>query len=135
MERVETTGRDGRIRIEFGPITVKTTKPGINPQKWSAELHQAVKKIYPAANTHDSMTDPLFSEEEFNLREGNTYVEDRVGFIDVPVGTTVEQVAAKLAAEASDGRLVKHMALEPILTVEQQAAIQQGLNGITLEQI
>lgn len=128
--------KESRIKMEFGPITVDEVKASqFNEQKQQAQLRQIVKKIYPSANVADSLTDPLFNQEEFNFSsEGRVFEEARVTWVDVPNGKTAEDVLAKLK-DSPLARLVKHIGLNPILTDEQAMAIQNGLNGITIESI
>jgi hypothetical protein len=132
---MENQNQKNRIQVVFGPVTVDSVGPGLNGEvKHRAQLRQKVDKIYPSGGTHDSLTDALFNVDEFNLKQGSTYSENRVAWIDVPVGTTVEGVQQKLAG-FPEARLVKHLSLNPILTEEQASAIQNGLNDLTIEKV
>jgi hypothetical protein len=129
-----TQANEPRVKVIYGSITVDEVKPALNnDQKLRAQLRQVVTKEYPPASTKDSMTDELFSREEFGFTNANRLFEEkRVGWIDVPVGTTVEDVVKKLA-NLPEARLVKHLSLNVILTDEQASAIQARLT--TLETI
>lgn len=131
---MERTQEEPRVKVIYGLVTVDEVKPALNTEaKLRAQLRQVVTKEYPPASIKDSMTDELFSRDEFGFTDANrSFSENRVGWVDVPNGTTVEDVVYKLAA-LPEPRLVKHMSLNVILTDEQASAIQSGLT--TLETI
>lgn len=138
METAQNTNQ-GKTQIAevFGPVTVDNVKEALANQKGEitkhrAQLRQELYKTYPSGKAHDSMTDPLFALEEFGFTEGNKYTEKRVTWIDVPIGTTMEEVKKRIDACPSP-RLVRHLSLNPILTSEQAQAIQNGI--ISLETI
>lgn len=93
----------------------------------TAMLRQTVTitSIYPGMSVDSNMQQNVFSVSEFNATP-KTYnnVENRVAFIDVPVGTTLEQVQAKLAANSC---LYKILSNEPILSDNHKNAIDRGL--------
>lgn len=92
----------------------------------TAELRQSIKTkaFYPAMAVSNDLQDNVFSaKEDFGATEKEfENVENRVAWIDVPHGTTVEEVQAKLAPH-SGACLYKMMSNKPILTSQQKYAI------------
>ena len=79
------------------------------------------------------MQDNVFGVEEFDGVSGGDpieNIENRVAFIDVPLGMTVEQVQARIAGDAS---LYKVLSSKPILTDNHQNAINRALT--TLDEV
>lgn len=98
-------------------------------QTETAELKQAVKTVsfYPTKSISNSMQDNVFGQADFGFEEQEfENIETRVAWIDVPVGTTPEQVATKLAAHPA-ATLYRCLANHPILTDNQVYAINAGL--------
>lgn len=95
----------------------------------TAELRQTVttKSYYPTKSVANNMQDNVFGMEDFGFEE-QEYVnqENRVSWIDVPMGTSAEAVLAKL--ESFPGAsLYRVLSNHPILTDNQVYAINQGL--------
>jgi hypothetical protein len=91
----------------------------------SAELRQDITSIYP---TRQANSEGLFSEEEYGL-EGQSFKSTRVCWIDVPKGTTVEQVQARI--DAFPKACIKRiMSMKPILSEAQTAGIAKGLTSL-----
>ena len=94
----------------------------------TAELRQEVvtKSFYPTKSISNDMQDNVFDVKDFGFEEKEyTNTEKRVAWIDVPAGTTAEQVAAKLAAHPNAG-LYKILANKPILTENQKYAVNNA---------
>lgn len=94
----------------------------------TAQLRQIVESEseYPSARISNERQDNLFSVEDFGFTAQKfTNIENRVGFINVPVGTTVEKVAELLLANP-DACLYRVMDNRPIITKDQEYAIAQG---------
>lgn len=95
----------------------------------TAEIKQTIttKSYYPSKSVSNNMQDNPFSTAEFGFSEQEYSSEEkRVAWVDVPVGSTVESVAAKLAA-LPDATICKILANRPIITDSQQYAIKAGL--------
>ena len=95
----------------------------------TAELRQPVetKSFYPSKQIANNMQDNVFALEEFGFQEQEfSNTENRVSWIDVPVGTTAEDVTAKLAA-AGDAGLYRVLSNHPILTSNQMYAINNEI--------
>lgn len=72
----------------------------------------------------------LFSREEFGIEEMTfTSNEIRIAWIDVPAHVTIEQVQARLDTLPNKG-LVKILSNSPILTPNQQSAIDRGITTL-----
>lgn len=118
----------------FGSITVDVIKEGYKTQKGinQAQLRQLVTTEYPSARVGNSFTvKGLFDVSEFNLVPGESYESCRMAWVDVPAGTTVEQVIARLDTlpNARIGVVYSHK-LEDTLSAEQQAAVVAGLTDM-----
>lgn len=92
----------------------------------TAELRQAIKTkaFYPSMSVESNLQDNIFdAAQDFGATEKEyENTENRVAWIDVPAGTTAEQVTAKLASHEG-ACLYKIMSNKPILTTQQQYAI------------
>lgn len=101
----------------------------------TARLSQEVvtTSIYPSKKYTDELSDNLFSASDFGA-EGKEFVntEKRVAFMNVPIGTTMEQVVAGLS-KYPKARIYKILSCEPTITDGQKYKINQG--DLTIEQI
>jgi hypothetical protein len=130
---METTATESRIRKEVSKSTLDVSRVySSDYQKegtQTAELRQKVttKSFYPTKAIANDKQDNVFGMEEFGFEE-QEYVneENRVAWIDVPVGTTIEQVKAKLAAHPTAG-LYRILANKPILTDNQKYAVENNI--------
>lgn len=94
----------------------------------SAQLRQSVTidAYYPTKKTTNSLHDNLFTTEEFGFSEQKyTSVENRVCWMDVPTGTTIEQVISRIKSNPKSC-LYKILSNKPILTDNQEYAVAQG---------
>jgi hypothetical protein len=95
----------------------------------TAEIKQTIttKSYYPSKSVSNNMQDNPFSTAEFGFSE-QEYVanEKRVAWVDVPLGSTVESVVAKLATLPT-ANIYKILANHPILSNNQQYGINAGL--------
>jgi hypothetical protein len=114
------------VRKVYGKITVDKVEPSLNEKKHQAQIRQSVTNIYPGVRAGNSLNDALFPAEAFGT-EAQEYTEQRVGWIDVPVGTTAEQVQQALD-KLPNARLVRILDLKPILSEEQKRAMETGLS-------
>lgn len=95
----------------------------------TAELKQTEKTVtsYPSKTVTSSLQDNVFGTEEFGY-EDKPYESNRinVAWINVPVGTTIEQVVARIASKpkASLYRIVSN---SPILSDNQEYAINANI--------
>lgn len=95
----------------------------------TAEIKQTIttKSYYPSKSVSNNLQDNPFSTSEFGFSENEyTAQETRVVWVEVPVGSTVESVAAKLAS-LPDANIYKMLANKPILSDNQLYAIGAGL--------
>lgn len=125
------------IKTETTKGSVTVDKVGVSPNfqkegSISAQLRQVIKTktTYPAKRMTSSMDDALFTPEAFGLGEGQSYdgIEQRVHWLNIPIGTTAEQVQAML--DPTTATIVKHLSNRPILSAEQQNSIERGLKTI-----
>lgn len=112
------------MKIEFSPIEVTRVYASDYQKKntMTAELKQLVTTTYPGASISNGLNDALFSDEAFNLPEGQSFTSTRIGWINVPEGTTLEVVKAKLA-QTPNAKLTRILSNNPILSKEDQYAI------------
>lgn len=130
---METKTVDNRIRKEVskGGLDVSRVYSSEYQKEGTetAELRQTVttKSYYPTKSIANNRQDNVFGMQDFGFEEQEfVNVENRVTWIDVPKGTTAEQVKAKLAAHPEAG-LYRVLANKPILTDNQEYAIKTGL--------
>lgn len=128
---MRTIELEGGIKLQYGPISVDKVEPHqFKDNVWQAQLRQEVTSIYPAARAHNSLSDGLFEAGDFG--DGQSYVEKRVTWVPVKVGTTLEQVQ-ELIRQNSDAVLHKTLSMDPILSEEQINAIETGLSEMTYD--
>ena len=95
----------------------------------TAELRQTVttKSYYPSKSVSNDMQDNVFGTKDFGFEEQEyENTENRVAWIDVPVGISQEDVQAKLAG-FENANLYRVLSNHPILTDNQVYAIKEGL--------
>lgn len=126
------SGNAIRTVITKGPITVDSV--GVNNPEFqkegfeSAQLRQVIKSIsyYPAKKVTSNMHDNLFSNDELGIKEQEFESEEnRVTWMDVAIGTTVEQVTKRIA-DVKTATLYKILSNKPIITDNQENAIARG---------
>lgn len=96
----------------------------------TAQLRQTVKTdtFYPSKQVSNSHQDNPFSLEEFGFSETKyENQEQRVAWLDIPQGLSVEDVLGRIPAEAC---LYKILSNRPILTDSQNYAIEQELRTL-----
>lgn len=96
----------------------------------SVQLRQVVHThvVYPATRYENNLQDNIFSAADFkSYGKEFTYKEERVAFIDVPEGLTLEQVQAKITqAEKENGACIyKITSSKPIVTEGQEYQMKQ----------
>ncbi len=116
------------IRVTRSKITVDWVRESLNPQKYQAQIRQELKKAYPTAKIGKSLGDNLFEIEEFVFTD-KIYTEQRVTWIDTPLGTDETDVLKRLS-KFPNSCLYKIISHSPILTVEQLIMIQKGILSI-----
>lgn len=120
------------ITKTYGPITVDLVQDhNYKTALGSAQLRQVVTTTYPALRVGNSKTSNLFDLSQFELPQGQSYESTRITWINVPKGTTVEQVEAALAAKPNS-RIYKSISfnVEDVMTEEQKTAVRVGLRSI-----
>lgn len=117
----------------FSPVTVDSVSPHtLNEKKadlgiLSAQIRQTVTTTYPSVKINNG---GLFSTDAYNA-PGQTFTSQRVTWIDVPAGTTMEQVSDLLATKP-DAKIVSVISnkLEDVLNEGQKAAILQKIQTL-----
>lgn len=113
--------------ISLSPLVVsKVYKSDFQKeQTLTAELRQTVSTVshYPTKTVTNSLQSNMFAIEDFGF-EAKTFpnVEERVAFVNVPLGSTVEAVQGKLA-EAPGAVLYRILSNRPIVTDTEEHAI------------
>lgn len=95
----------------------------------TAELRQSVttKSYYPSKSVSNNLQDNIFGQSDFGFEEQEFENEEkRVSWINVPVGSTVETVSAKLAS-FPNATLYRFLSNHPVLTDDQVYGINAGL--------
>lgn len=122
---------DNSIRksVTKGKVTVDSITVGKFQKEGTetAMLRQTVNTIsyYPSAVHSSDMQENPFTTAEFGDEEqAFPSVEKRVAFIDVPEGTAIDAVLAKLGENAT---LYRTLSNAPILTDNHRNAINRGL--------
>jgi hypothetical protein len=101
----------------------------------TAELKQVVetKSFYPTKSISNSLSDNIFSMAEFGFREQEyDNKETRVAWIDVPMGTTVEQVTQKIAS-LPNATLYRVLSNRPKIADTEEYAINSVELDVTLD--
>jgi hypothetical protein len=114
----------------YNAITVsEVVENTYKPDRDQAELRQVITKTYASGRSNNSLVSGLFDEADFGFEDGATHEETRVTWVDVPKGTTKEQMGALLAKNPT-ACIYKTLSSEPILSKEQKAAIEAGLTDL-----
>lgn len=125
------TTTQNRIQKQFGPITLDRIKKSEYPNRagnhpFQAQLRQEVTTSYPGGSTGNSMTENLFSTEDFGF-QGSTYTSQRVTWIPVPETATEEQIKALLASKPNARIWNKYSnKVQDVMTDEQHYAVTSG---------
>jgi hypothetical protein len=125
------------VKVTREPITCDLIGPSLKknpdgtPSRETAHLRQITYRHYPSGKVGNSLQDALFDQEAFNFQD-NKAESIRMAFVDVPVGTTREQVMAMINNHP-DACIYQILSDKPILTDSQEQAIAAGL--VSLEDI
>lgn len=140
MKSVEVETSRGKRTMVYGPVRVVSIRDHTFRQDGSgkplmaqAELRQTVSTLYPSARTNSSNIQKLYNEEEFGI-SSNAFENERVCWINIPLGKTKQDVEKKLS-EHPDATIYRIMAdnVEEVLSEEQLWAIREGTFGLTLD--
>lgn len=120
-----------RVIRNEGPVTLaQFTMPEFQKAgSKSAELRQTIvtHSFYPSKKAANSLQDGFYDNSEFGYEEQEfESTDNRVAFYNAPVGETEEGFNAKLAASPK-ARIYRILSNHPILSLEQEYAIKQGL--------
>jgi hypothetical protein len=131
-----SSNTDNRVRktVSKGPLEVTRVHATAYQKEGTltAEIKQTIttKSYYPSKSVSNNMQDNPFSTADFGFSEQEyTSEERRVAWVDVPVGSTVESVVAKLA-NLPTATIRKVLANKPIITDSQNYAIGAGLTSM-----
>lgn len=131
---MENQEKSGIVR-EFGKITVDSVEEHkFKADMDSAQIRQIVTTTYPSGRIANSKSDSLFDVDDFDMEEGASFSSTRVAWLNVPKGTTVAEVKAKLRA-MPDARIRREIAndVELVLTEEQLNAVSNEEIDYSLE--
>lgn len=95
----------------------------------SAQLRQVIttKSFYPSKKVSNNLQDNLFDTEDFGFTDNEFVgVENRVTWMDVPIGTTDATLTTRIASQPA-ACLYRILSNKPILSDNQQYAISAGL--------
>jgi hypothetical protein len=128
-----TPDASGVKRID-SKIQVEEVKPHISSKKKAqATLRMKVKSVYPESGVGNSLNDSPFGTSAFGFGDGQSFIEERVAWIDVPVGSTVQSVQEQLD-KFPKARLYRVLSLEPVLSEQQKRAMEAGISTYSDEQ-
>ena len=100
----------------------------------TAQIRQTVTTLskYPSKKVSSNMQNSIFDAAEFGFDTQNfTSVENRVAWILVPEGITVEEVQKRIeAANAKNACIYRVLSCKPILDENQLYAISVGLKTL-----
>jgi hypothetical protein len=125
------------VKVTREPITCDLIGPSLkknpdgSPSRETAHLRQVTYRHYPSGKVGNSLQDSLFDQSAFNFQD-NKAESIRMAFVDVPVGTTREQVM-QMINNYPDACIYQILSDKPILTDTQEQALAAGL--VTLEDI
>lgn len=129
QRRITDTG----VIYEYSPILAEkiytpedSLKNGVVTSRYRVQMRQTVKSIYPAARANE-----LFSSDEFGGK-GQEFVENRVCFLNVPKGATLEVIQRKID-QMDSPKLVRTLSLRPRLSEDQERTIVNGRNPKSYE--
>jgi hypothetical protein len=133
-----TSLKKGEVTVNksYSPIEVSRVYSNTYQKEGTetAELKQTVvtESIYPTKSVASNLQENIFDNAEFGFAN-QTYENSsvRVAWLDVPVGTTAQQVAERLT-KMPDATIVQILSNHPILTDKQVYAIE---NGITTKEV
>lgn len=123
---MQVSKQEDGIKKVFGKITVDKVSEGRKKNAHQAQIRQIISVVYPGVRSNNSLNDKLFSGSEFGV-EAKSFEERRVCFLPIPIGTTAEEVQARLDA-LPNARIAKILSLNPILSKEQENAMKTGLS-------
>lgn len=98
----------------------------------TAQLRQTVTTLsyYPSKAVSNNLQDNIFAAEQFGFGEQEfKNEENRVAWIDVPMGSTVESVTAQLS-KFPEAELYRVMSNRPIITDHQKYAIDNNITTL-----
>jgi hypothetical protein len=136
MERtIEVRTPRGVIPVTYGPVrTIDVREHTFRDDVAQAELRQIVTRHYPSARPYSSLIDPLFSLEEFDF-ESTDYENERVCWINIPLGKTKQDVEKQLKT-VPDATIYRILAdkVEMVLSEEQLFALKSDDFDYSLDQ-
>lgn len=136
------TTAENRVRhvVTFAPIEVTRVYPSPYQESGkadTAELKQIVttKSYYPTKSVSSSLQENIFGTEDFGYEEQEfTSTSIRMAWIDVPKGSTKEQIVARLS-QFPEARIMRIISNKPILSDNQVYAIAQPHLDVTMDSI
>lgn len=138
MENAQNSASEIKKDVVFGTIGVDSVLLNeLNKKYFSAQLRQVVSTTahYPAARPNSGLNDGLFAVEDFDIKsEPMESTQQRLVWIDVPVGTTEDQVKGILAANPN-AKIVRIVSNTPIISASQQSVIDDVTSTLTKDQV
>lgn len=138
--QVQGTTAANRVKrvTTFGALSVSRVFPSqFKEGVMTAEIKQTVteKSYYPSKSVANDLQDNIFTTGDFGFADQEfTSNSTRVAWIDTPVGSTVESVAAQLA-KFPQARIMRVLSNKPILNENQKYAITRPELNTTLDTI
>ena len=120
----------------YGDVTVDKlfTATHQKADTLTAQLRQVIthSTTYPKVQVTDGVSDNLFGNSEFNIAKSEPYTstENRIYFMNVPAGSTKQDMELKLQKARDEGKnptICKIISNRPITTDNQDAAITKGI--------
>lgn len=127
METVQNTDQRVRKVVVKEPLEISRVYAATFQKEGTltAELKQTIEttSFYPSKSVSNNLQDNPFATADFNFAEQEySSKETRVAWVPVPVGSTVESVAAKITS-LENACIYKILANKPILSEDQKYAL------------
>lgn len=123
---------DSQIKKSYGKISIDSVSASqFKDHVFQAQLRQLVETTYPSKRVGNSNADMLFTTDDFNLPDGQSFSSTRVTWVDVPLNSTKASVTKVLAKypNACIQRIISNK-VEDCLTDEQKSGIKQGFTTL-----
>lgn len=125
--------------VTVGDITLDSIKDSEFQKEGTttAQIRQVITTVstYPSKQVQTNMQENLFEAADFGFTGQNfENIENRVAWILVPIGTTEDQLKAKLlAANAAGATIYRVLSNHPILDDAQKYAIANNVGDVTMD--
>ena len=118
----------GEIKLEFAAIIAECFVTSYKDGFQRLQVRQTVSSYYPKQAVSNGFSDNLFSLGNGDEQYGDPYKNDRVAWIMIPAGVTLEEAQAELDKHP-EASINRRLSMQPVLTSQQEYGISQGLTS------